>query len=289
MAGFRNTLFGAKFLRIAALATAGLGLSGCYSTFGGDYHSAGYSAYDCDPYSPFDSYYDCDYGYGFSNIGYGGGWYDSYWYPGYGFYLFDNYGHRYPMRANHRRYWGERRHHWYRENRGRNNPGGQRNSNDDGNRGSGGYTNPAPRGEGQGRGNWRRGNQEQNQQGDGQRRHIRNGQPVGGQGVNAIPVPAPRATPAPGRGDYGRRGGDVSRRRLGGNDQAGAVNVPRAALVMPGRGERNQGRSGSRNYRQQAQDNNARSVAPTAMPVPRGDDSPAPRRRGRGNPDSQPD
>ena len=108
-------------LRIGALATVGIGLSGCTYDVGLGYASNGYGGgyYECDPYSPFDSYYDCDNGYGFSNIGYGGGWYDNYWYPGHGYFLFDSYGRRYAMRDNYRRYWGERRHHWYRENRGR--------------------------------------------------------------------------------------------------------------------------------------------------------------------------
>ena len=116
------TIFGRKaFLKIAALATAGIAVSGCTYDMGLGYASDGYydDAYDCDPYGGYDSYYQCDYGHGFYNIGYGGGWYDNYWYPGYGFYLFDNYGGRYPMRDNHRRYWGEQRHNWYRENRGR--------------------------------------------------------------------------------------------------------------------------------------------------------------------------
>ena len=55
--------------------------------------------YACDPYGGYDAYYDCDYGQGFANIGFGGGWYDSYFYPGYGFFLFDHVGRRYPMRT----------------------------------------------------------------------------------------------------------------------------------------------------------------------------------------------
>ena len=125
MAGFIQRLRSRLVLRIVALATTGIAVSGCTYDVGLGYASDGYGYgggsgyYDCDPYSPFDSYYDCDNGYGYSNIGYGGGWYDNLWYPGYGFFLFDNYGQRYNMRDNHRRYWGERRHRWYRENRGR--------------------------------------------------------------------------------------------------------------------------------------------------------------------------
>ena len=114
-------------LKLSLLTVASLGLSGCVYDVGLGYASDGYydDAYECDPYGGYDSYYQCDYGHGFYNIGYGGGWYDSYWYPGYGFYLFDNVGRRYPMRDHHRRYWGEKRHNWYRENRGRRHDGGR--------------------------------------------------------------------------------------------------------------------------------------------------------------------
>lgn len=111
--------------RIAALGAATMGLSACYydAGVGLGYYDDGYSYYDdgygCDPYSPFDSYYDCDYRGGFYNIGYGGGWYQDYWYPGYGFYIFDRGGRRHSMHDHHRRYWAGRRHEWYREHHGR--------------------------------------------------------------------------------------------------------------------------------------------------------------------------
>ena len=107
-------------LRLAALTAATIGLSGCVYDVGLGYASDGYgyNDYNCDPYSAFDSYYDCDNSYGFYNIGFGGGWYDSFWYPGHGYYVFDNYGRRFNMRDNHRRYWGDRRQRWYRDNRG---------------------------------------------------------------------------------------------------------------------------------------------------------------------------
>jgi hypothetical protein len=110
----------AKAFRITALAALGLGLSACNydGGVGIGYASGGsYSGYNCDPYSPFDNYYDCDYGYGFSNIGYGGGWYNDFYYPGYGTYLFDNYGQRYGMQNDYRRYWAQRRYEWNRNNR----------------------------------------------------------------------------------------------------------------------------------------------------------------------------
>jgi hypothetical protein len=126
-------IFGQRaFVRIAALTVAGLGTSGCVYDMGLGYASDGYygdgyydDASGCDPYGGYDSYYQCDYGSGFNNIGYGGGWYDNFWYPGYGFFVFDNGGRRYQMRDHHRRYWGEKRHNWYREHRGRDGDGRQ--------------------------------------------------------------------------------------------------------------------------------------------------------------------
>lgn len=95
-----------------AVVAAGaiLGLSGCI--YGGaGYYGDGYvnNSYACDPYAPFDDYYACDSGYGFANIGYGGGWYEQYYYPGYGVYIFDRAGHRHAMRHHHRRHWARQR------------------------------------------------------------------------------------------------------------------------------------------------------------------------------------
>jgi hypothetical protein len=109
------------FLKAALLLAVGTGLSGCVYDVGLGFASDGYFDGDegCDPYNSYAAYYDCDYRQGFGNIGFGGGWYDSFYYPGYGFFVFDQVGRRYPMRDHHRRYWGEKRHHWYRERRGR--------------------------------------------------------------------------------------------------------------------------------------------------------------------------
>ena len=113
---------GQLFLKAALLVAAGAGLSGCVYDVGLGFASDGYydDAYGCDPYGGYDAYYNCDYRQAFSNIGFGGGWYDNYYYPGYGIFLFDTFGRRYPMREQYRCYWGERRHSWYREHRGRN-------------------------------------------------------------------------------------------------------------------------------------------------------------------------
>ena len=134
--GVGGMLNGSKaFLKAAMLIAATAGLSGCVYDVGlgyasDSYYNDGYASgsyydggYGCDPYGRYDAYYDCDYRQGFGNIGFGGGWYDNYYYPGYGFILFDNVGRRYPMRDHHRSYWGERRHYHYREYRSRNRDG----------------------------------------------------------------------------------------------------------------------------------------------------------------------
>ena len=53
------------------------------------------------------------------NIGFGGGWYDEYYYPGYGMWMFDNYRNRYPLRGQYLNYWGGRRA-WWKHHGGRN-------------------------------------------------------------------------------------------------------------------------------------------------------------------------
>jgi hypothetical protein len=293
-------LGGKALLRIAALTAAGIGLSGCVYDVGLGYASDGYgsSYYDCDPYGGYDSYYECDYGHGFYNIGYGGGWYNDYWYPGYGFYLFDNGGRRYSMRDNDRRYWGERRHSWYRENRGRHDGGGRSQGRNHG------YTyngRLAPIGwpERNG-GRLREGERGERQRGDGHHDRNRGWQGGNGNGANAIPTPTPEATTGEGygrgRGD-GRRGRGGDRPNWDGNDNAGAVPTPRADRAM----ERPEGRQGGRGYRQQpapapvysgqsAPQNSAPARIETPAPrprEPRGDNPPL--RHNREAPDRQPD
>ncbi|MBB6425487.1 peptidase [Sphingopyxis sp. JAI128] len=111
-------------IALGALATTTLG--GCYygDVYGASYASGGDCAarygnayYGYDGYAYDDGYgYDCydasDYGSGFVNIGFGGGWYDSYYYPGYGLWMFDNYRNRYPLRGQYLNYWGGRRAWW---------------------------------------------------------------------------------------------------------------------------------------------------------------------------------
>lgn len=205
-------------LKFSLLTVASLGLSGCVYDVGLGYASDGYydDAYECDPYGGYDSYYQCDYGHGFYNIGYGGGWYDSYWYPGYGFYLFDNVGRRYPMRDHHRRYWGEKRHNWYRENRGRHHDDGRYQG-----RGRGYTGNATPGAVGwPERHGGRVRDDDDNRRGRGERRNGRNRQWSGGDGtgVNAIPTPNPEVVQRPGRG---RDRGDGFRNGASGGERAG--------------------------------------------------------------------
>lgn len=99
-----------QLIKPALLSGAMLSLSAC--AYGGGSYGDGYvngAGYACDPYAPFDDYYACDNGYGYANIGFGGGWYDSLYYPGYGTYIFDRRGSRYGMKRHHRRHWARQR------------------------------------------------------------------------------------------------------------------------------------------------------------------------------------
>ena len=248
-------------LRIAALGAAGVTLSGCTYDLGLGYASDGYGTgyYDCDPYGGFDNYYDCDNGYGFSNIGYGGGWYDNYWYPGHGFFLFDSYGRRFAMRDNHRRYWGERRHGWYRDNRGRHDDSGRRNGRGytDGGRGMDTIGWPERNG-----GRVRDGERGDRNRGDGRRDRRRGWEGGNGNGASAVPTPTPEAA----RGEGNSRG--------------------------RGDGRADEGRRGG-GFRQPPQptSNDGQSAAPRAAPEPRAErprPQPAPR-QGRDEPERLPD
>ena len=229
-------------LRLAALTAATVGLSGCVYEAGLGYASDGYgyNDYNCDPYSAFDSYYDCDNSYGFYNIGFGGGWYDSYWYPGHGYYVFDNYGRRFNMRDNHRRYWGDRRQRWYRDNRGHD--GGRdygRGRDHDDNRGNGrGHDRDQDRGRGDGdrgsgavgNGGWNGRNNDRDDRrggrGDGRRGRDN------GQSNDAVsqPVPQPMARPGPDRrGNGGGRGDSGGRNRV----QQPSNATPQSAAPQP--------------------------------------------------------
>lgn len=242
--------------RIAALGLATMGLSACYydAGVGLGYYDDGYDyydRYDCDPYSPFDRYYDCDYRGGFYNIGYGGGWYQDYWYPGYGFYIFDRGGKRYKMYDHHRRYWSGKRHEWYREHHGRRDRhDGRRGDNDRRNyRGADGNIGwPEQHGgrvEGErsrdryrdpnavGNGNpdiWHRDRRREERRGDGRGERRRDWSQNGRDAVQpAPPAAAPQAQPQAGQGDRRswRRGAEGSAPQMGDGNRR-ARQVPQA-------------------------------------------------------------
>lgn len=250
-------------LRLAALTAATVGLSGCVYDVGLGYASDGYgyNDYNCDPYSQFDSYYDCDNSYGFYNIGFGGGWYDSFWYPGHGYYVFDNYGRRFNMRDHHRRYWGDRRHRWYRENRGHDNRRGHD-------------------------GNYGRGRDHDDRHRDGRRDGRRHDRGHGnGQNGNSAGVDQPIAWP---ENNGGRRSEHPGRRRDG-NAGPGAVSNSDGDWGRRGndrddrRGGRGDGRQG-RNNGQSSNDGNGNAIG---QPDPQIMARPGPDRRedrgGRGD------
>ena len=247
-------------VRLAALSFASVALSGCVYEGGLGYASDGYgyNDYNCDPYSQFDSYYDCDNSYGFYNIGFGGGWYDSYWYPGHGYFVFDNYGRRFNMRDNHRRYWGDRRQRWYRDNRGHHNGRGH-----DGGRGYGrgnGHDNGHNDGRGHGR-NHDRG-YDGTSSGGAVDSGNGNGGSWGGRGND-------RDDRRGGRGD-GRRG------RNNGQESNNAVTQPDAQpMARPGpdrrgeRGGRGNGSGQGRGYYQQPSNAGQQSSGAAEQPVAR--------------------
>ena len=110
-------------IRAAAIGISAMGLSACAYTGGTGYYDDdgyqyGYNDPYCDSYYEYDRYYDCDYRSGFANIGYGGGYYDNFYYPGYGIYIFDRGGQRYRWQDRHRRYWTQQRYRWHAERRG---------------------------------------------------------------------------------------------------------------------------------------------------------------------------
>ncbi|MGB5076493.1 MAG: hypothetical protein WBO17_03330 [Sphingorhabdus sp.] len=276
MTGFTQK-FGKAFLaKVAVLTAAGMSVSGCTYDMGLGYASDGYGAdyYECDPYGGFDSYYDCDNNLGFHNIGFGGGWYENYWYPGYGLFLFDNYGRRYPMRDNYRRYWGERRHHWYRENRSRPDGAGRRSrerrdySNTDGVAPSGWRDRSSDRVRARGR--------DDSSQGEGRRERNPNWRTGGANGLSATPEVMRSVTPRR-RGNGGvnamppvRTDGAMGRRPPG--DEGRRLRQPVQATASPN---------------MTAQDN----TAPVAVPQPRGPrgDGPRPARsEGRPSRDTRP-
>ena len=87
--------FAAPALALAALTVGGCAYDGYYGGgvgYGGGYYdNAGYG------YG--------GYGYGPSSYGYGYGWFDDYWYPGSGVFIYDRAGRRHDWRDSDRAHW----------------------------------------------------------------------------------------------------------------------------------------------------------------------------------------
>lgn len=102
---------GAYHLRLAALAAATLGLSACgyNGLYSGVSIGAGNGYYGDPYYGGYGGYggygYGAGYGYGMSPYG----WYDGFYYPGTGFYVYDSYRRPHRWSDRHRRYWTQRR------------------------------------------------------------------------------------------------------------------------------------------------------------------------------------
>lgn len=91
---------------ISLLAAGALSLGGCagYYGYGGDYYGGyGYAGpyaglgYSSGYYGP----YSGGYGYGYPYFG----WYDNFYYPGAGVYVYDTYRRRHAMTTTQRAYW----------------------------------------------------------------------------------------------------------------------------------------------------------------------------------------
>ncbi len=122
---------GRRVVRIAAVALGAVSLSACaygvgdYGGYGGvsvgvgsGGYAGGYDPY-CDAYSAWDGFYGCDSGLGFGQIGFGGGYWDNFYYPGYGTWIYDRPGgRRFAMQNRHRQYWGQQRWQYQQQRRG---------------------------------------------------------------------------------------------------------------------------------------------------------------------------
>jgi hypothetical protein len=124
-----------NILKILTLSAAAVSVAGCaYGGLGTGYGSPyGYDGYGYSPYgyggsgvsvsvgygSPYGGYgygSPYGYGYGYGSPYYGGyygspyfGWYDNFYYPGTGYYVYDVNRRRYPWTDAQRRYWSEQR------------------------------------------------------------------------------------------------------------------------------------------------------------------------------------
>ena len=108
-------------IRLAVLAAvSGLALSGCaygfddgYGGYGGLNVGYGYNSGYGYGYDPYGYGYGSPYGYGYGDYGYSPfGWYNGFYYPGSGIYVYDRYRTRRVWSDDQRRYWEQRRQQW---------------------------------------------------------------------------------------------------------------------------------------------------------------------------------
>ena len=111
-------MYAFRFRAAAVALVAGIGLSGCMTPYGsglsvglgnGGYYNPYYgSRYGYNGYG-----YNAGYGYGYPGYGYGYapyyGWYDNFYYPGSGFYVYDIYRNPYRWTDAQQDYWEARR------------------------------------------------------------------------------------------------------------------------------------------------------------------------------------
>ncbi|MET0372522.1 MAG: hypothetical protein ABW039_14250 [Sphingobium sp.] len=200
------TWAGRKGLAIVGLAGA-LALGGCAYDDGYGYGgvSVGTGYYAGGGY--YDDYYGSPYGYGPSGYT---GWYDGYYYPGSGYYVYDRGGRRQRWNDGQRRYWeGRRNNRGDRPDRPHWNDGQQ----------AGQPTAPRPRPQ------WRGRDDDGNRNWGEQRRQSQPGSGGWQRRSDTAPSAIPNANAAPaqrspwGAGDGGRRGDGVT--RAGGRGRRG--------------------------------------------------------------------
>lgn len=134
MTVLKNMMAAGNILRLTIIGTAALITSACvypdqrgfYDDGFGFANNAGFNGGFCDPFDPYDAFYNCDFQGGFGQIGFGGGYFDNFYYPGFGIHLFDRPGgRRFLMQQRHRNYWAQQRFQFAQI--GRNNRGNFRN------------------------------------------------------------------------------------------------------------------------------------------------------------------
>ena len=84
-------------------------LGGCAYPGNAGYDNYAYYDEYCDPNVAEDIYYECDNLNGYGDIGFNGGYYDGFFYPGHGLLLYDNFGRQFSLNEVQLFYWSQRR------------------------------------------------------------------------------------------------------------------------------------------------------------------------------------